>query len=125
MILYLKNKANSKILEGFQKAEANMRVKNCGKYEITNFMFRLIYGEVKMNIPFYHHNELVKLFKMANVNMGYHHYERTMAQRITCHIASEMRKQMIQGLKNSQTPVSIITDGATGRFFCALFLAVH
>ena len=51
--------------------------------------------------------------QMANVNMGFHHYERRSAQRIVDHITSEIRKDLIKGIKNSPAPVSIITDGAT------------
>ena len=83
-------------------AEARSSEKECEKYEITRIMFRLIYAEVKLNIPLYHHTDLVKLFKMANVNMGFHHYERRSAQRIVDHISFEMRTDLIKGIKHSQ-----------------------
>ena len=110
---YLKNQEKSKILQGFQMAEARSSEKECEKYEITRIMFRLIYTEVKLNIPLYHHTDLIKLFKMANVNIGFHHYERRSAQRIVDHISFEMRTDLIKGIKHSPAPVSILTDGAT------------
>ena len=110
---YLKKKEESKLLQGFQKAEKISSDKYCDTFEVTRTMFRLVYVEVKLNFPLFHHTELVKLFQMANVNMGFHHYECRSAQRIVDHITSEMRKDLIKGIKNFPAPVSIITDGAT------------
>ena len=50
---------------------------------------------------------------MAKVDMGFRHYESRSAQRIVDLITTEMRKDLIKGIKNNPAPVSIITDGAT------------
>ena len=50
---------------------------------------------------------------MAKVDMGFPHYERRSAQRIVDLITTEMRKDLIKGIKNNPAPVSIITDGVT------------
>ena len=50
---------------------------------------------------------------MAKVDMGFRHYERRSAQRIVDHIKTEMRKDLMKGIKNNPAPVSIIMDGAT------------
>ena len=100
IVNYLKKKEEPKLLQGFQKAEKISSDKYCDTFEVTRTMFRLVYVEVKLNFPLFHHTELVKLLQMANVNMGFHHYECRSAQRIVDHITSEMCRGFIKGIKN-------------------------
>ena len=85
------------------------------KYGVTARMFRVVYFQVKLNFPLMHHNEFVKLFKLNNVAMGTRHYERTKATDMADFISKSMNKELLQAIKNSDTPVSIITDAATDK----------
>ncbi|MBV8803321.1 MAG: hypothetical protein JO131_10250, partial [Gammaproteobacteria bacterium] len=48
-----------------------------GIYKVTSNMFRLVYAEIILNIPFNNHKTLVELMEMNGVAMGTMHRERT------------------------------------------------
>ena len=43
-------------------------------------MMRVLYFELKQNIPLYHHQLFVELIEKLGTPMGYHHFERRSAQ---------------------------------------------
>jgi hypothetical protein len=49
---------------------------------VTSNMIRTVYAEVKLNIPFSLHFDLINLLKQNGFNIGVHHYERRSATRI-------------------------------------------
>ena len=50
---YLKNKKEDKAAKQWKSAEKHLDAKDCHKYQVTANMFRIVYTEVKLNIPFF------------------------------------------------------------------------
>jgi len=60
-------------LQQCQKSNLERKVVQLPDLVITSKMIRTVYAEIKMNIPFYSHNDLVTLQKLNGVDMGLHH----------------------------------------------------
>ena len=91
--------------------KANEKLQN--KYTITGDMMKVVYFELKVNIPIYHHPKLVNLMESLGVNLGYHHYDTRGAGRIADHITNQMHLELLRFLKADTSPLSIVVDGAT------------
>jgi len=76
-------------------------------------MMRSVYIEAKINVPFSAHPQIVALQEANGVYLGYHHYERTAATRMTMMISEKMHEILIKSLTSKQSPLSIIVDGST------------
>lgn len=81
--------------------------------KITANMMKTVYAEVRMNTPFQYHPFMVELLKLHGVNVGYHHYDKNGAQRMSAVISSEMHKTLLEALVKNNYPCSLIIDGST------------
>ena len=110
---HLKNKKVKTLGESFSIAEQKQSLQDCGKYEITAHMFRIVYTEVKMNIPLMGHRDIVQLIHLSGGSIGYNHYERTSALRMAELISETFHQQLTDYILQSDSPWSIICDGAS------------
>lgn len=62
-----------KFLQTARKEES--KIFKFGNDALIN-MFRCVYQEVKLNIPFYSRCRMVQLLKQNGAQMGNHHYDR-------------------------------------------------
>ena len=69
------------------KCEEKENQRTSERYDVTGKMMRIVYFELKLNIPLYHHQLLVELIEELGSPMGYHHFERRSAQRMGDHIS--------------------------------------
>lgn len=76
-------------------------------------MFRTVYIEVKRNIPFSTHPDIVLLQEMNGISMGCHHYDRKSATLMMELMSSTMHETFIKHLVSKNLPLSIILDGST------------
>lgn len=83
------------------------------EHEITDKFIRTVYTEVKLNIPFDSHKDLVTTQKKNGINLGVHHYERTSATRAVEVISDSMHDTLVNYIKSNNYPLSIISDTAT------------
>ena len=84
------------------------------RYEVTANMFKTVFTEVKLNIPFLSHEPLVTLEQDIGF-MGYHHYERTSAHRMAMFMGKMIDDTLIDFMLSREEPFSILLDGATGK----------
>ena len=82
-------------------------------YIVTARMVRTVYLETKLNIPYVAHSDMVTLQKLNGANMGYHHYSQDAANEIQDLISNQMHIRLVNHIKESNTPVSIILDDST------------
>ena len=82
-------------------------------HEPTVRMFRTVYAEVRMNIPFENHAELVNLQKLNGAGIGVKHYERRSATRIMESISKQMHRSLIKFITKHKHPLSLILDTCT------------
>lgn len=81
--------------------------------KITAKMIRTVYVEIKANIPFISHPQIVLLQEYNDLNMGYHHYDRNSAFKMGLSISNHMHKTLVENLISQNKPISIIIDGST------------
>ena len=55
----------------------------------------------------------MELVSTAGGKVGYHHYEKRSATKIAEFISAQMHKQLIKHILETDSPFSLITDGAT------------
>jgi hypothetical protein len=79
----------------------------------TDRMILLTYQQVKINSPLSNHRSWVDLLKQLGVDLGVHHYERSSAVRIEALISEILHKKLIDFIKQSDIPMSIIVDTTT------------
>ena len=72
------------------KCEEKENQRTSERYDVTGKMMRVVYFELKLNIPLYHHQSFVELIMKLGTPMGYHHFERRSAQRMGDHIFEQM-----------------------------------
>ena len=113
VIAYLKNKKQKMIPKQFEEAEKKQSATYCDKYRVTAIMFRIVYAEVKLNIPLMHHRDIVQLIHSSGGSVGYHHFERTSALKMATLISETFHQQLIDYILQSDSPWSIICDAAT------------
>jgi hypothetical protein len=75
-----------------EKIQKEQDEKNDYLLEVTSRMFRTVFMEIKRNIPFSSHQEMVALQEKNGVNMGFHHYEATSAARMSLFIVIKCTK---------------------------------
>lgn len=92
--------------------------------QITARIMRTVYVEVKRNIPFDSHSDMVALQEMNGINMGYHDRDTMSAVKVMESISSVMHKILISNLLLKNSPISIIIDGSTD-YSGANFLIVY
>lgn len=122
----------------YQKEQYLLSLKSCQKnlndlqsqelsmeHESTLKMVRTVYMEVKNNIPFDTHEEMVKLQKMNGISLGAHHYSAFSATAITASISKNMHRRLVNYITKYKQPLAIILDSATdssNRNFLFLYL---
>ncbi len=81
----------------------------------TANIFRMVYAEQLLNIPFSSHATMVKLTELNGAIESHHHYEARGAQRILLFISNHMHDTLIGDLKSRRghDPISLILDGST------------
>ena len=114
----------------FKLANRLQNEKSNDYYKVTASMMRLVYLEVKINIPLGSHKYLVQQNELAGAPMGYHHYDHITARKMALFISNHMLKIFLDQLKDdsSWTPISIICDGSTdahqAHYFIVFFQTV-
>lgn len=98
--------------------------------QVTSRMFRTVYTEVFLNLPFDSHGAMVLLREANGLDMGSHHYGRTSAIKMINFISETMHANLIMYLTKSdqaknKKPISLIVDSSTDprqrHFFAVLF----
>lgn len=75
-------------------------------------MLRTVFTEIKINVPFHSHPEVVQLLRINGIDMGVHHYDKNAATRMTQSMSSYMHRQLLQHMLSKNLPFSIILDGS-------------
>lgn len=83
------------------------------EHQATDRMIRTVYTEVRLNIPFLSHREIVWLQKENGAELGTHHFERTSATKMAEVIADTMHDTLVAYINSNTYPLSIIMDTAT------------
>ena len=99
--------AKSTLGKQFAQCEKKANEKLNNKYAITGDMMEVVYFELKVNIPIYHHRKLITLLESSGVNMGFHHYDTRGAWRIADHITDQMHLELLKFLKADTSPLSL------------------
>jgi hypothetical protein len=76
-------------------------------------MFRTVFVEVKLNLPFLAHPKMISLQKMNGLNMGNLHATQFSANTITIFISNVMHEALIDHIIEFNSPLSLIVDGST------------
>ena len=126
---YQKRVAQSTLTKQFAECEKKANAKLQNKYTITGDMMKVVYHELKLNIPIYHHPTLVNLMESLGVNLGYHHYDTRGAWRMADHISDQMHLELMKFLKADTSPLAIVVDGATdpsqNHYLCIYIQTLH
>ena len=121
--------AKSTLGKQFAQCEKKANEKLNNKYAITGDMMKVVYFELKVNIPIYHHRKLITLLESLGVNMGFHHYDTRGAWRIADHITDQMHLELLKFLKADTSPLSLVVDSATdpsqNHFLCVFIQTLH
>lgn len=88
---------------------------NEGNLKVTASMMRTVFLEIKKNIPFDTHANLVDLQVKHGVNLGYHHFERSGAIAMLESMSNYMHKLLLKHMISKNLPFSIILDGSTDK----------
>lgn len=86
-----------------------------GLLKVTSRMFRTVFAEIKMNIPFYSHPKMVELHKTNGLDMGIHHYDKTAATKMMSCMSAHMHRLLLQHMVSQNLPFSIIIDGSSDK----------
>lgn len=113
IISKLEKGAASTLPKQFEQIQTENEKLDKQYYAVTMKMIRSVFAEIKINLPFSAHSKIVRLQESNGVYLGYHHYERTSATRMTNLISSEMHKTLIQHLTDKHLPFSVIIDSST------------
>jgi hypothetical protein len=97
------------------------------KYEATANMLKLVYTEVKLNIPFWNHEDLVHLLTASySSNLGVLHRTRQSAVKMAKFISDILHKKLIDHMCSAESqPYTIILDGTTdkkGKHFLIVYI---
>ena len=126
---YQKRVAQSTLTKQFAECEKKANAKLQNKYTITGDMMKVVYHELKLNIPIYHHPTLVNLMESLGANLGYHHYDTRGAWRMADHISDQMHLELMKFLKADTSPLAIVVDGATdpsqNHYLCIYIQTLH
>lgn len=94
----------------FRNINKGLEAADSGVLEVTARMIRTVYVEVKSNIPFTAHRNIVLLQKENNAAMGYHHFDRSGVTRMVESISHYMHEILVKHLIESASPFSLILD---------------
>ena len=124
----LKQKYLQRLPTMFEDIQRREETRDGLRLEVTSRMFKTIFTEAKLNIPLDSHHSIVDLLRECGVDIGYHHYERTSATRMTEFLSDQMHKILISNFilnRNMRTmPVSIIIDesaDSNGRYYMVVY----
>ena len=106
------------IQTSFLSAQEKANEKENQLYTVTANMMRTVFVETMLNYPISSLNSLVDLMKINGASMGYHHYERTSANRMLRLISNVMHDNFIsflrinyEGIDNPSLAITL--DGST------------
>jgi len=87
------------------------------QFEATNNMIKLVYAEIKLNIPFSNHEDIVKLLANSyKTNIGRLHRTRQSAVKIANFISNVLHEKLINHLSSVEShPLTLIIDGTTDK----------
>ena len=116
----LKEMSKRSIQTSFLSAQEKANEKENQLYTVTANMMRTVFVETMLNYPISSHNSLVDLMKINGASMGYHHYERTSANRMLRLISNVMHDNFISFLRTNYEGIdnpslAITLDGSTDR----------
>lgn len=95
-------------------AEYNTRLETrLPRFAATANMIRLVYTEVKANIPPEDHRMLVNMLRGFGVSVGTIHDNSEGATSITKSISRQMNQKLIDFMKSNSLPFSLIIDAST------------
>jgi hypothetical protein len=84
-----------------------------GKFRVTSNMFRVVYAETQLNMPFFQHENVVKLLKAVKTDIGSHHYDKMSALRMLLLISDAFHRKLVKHIVSTNSPISIILDATT------------
>jgi hypothetical protein len=91
----------------------NLQLEKNLDYEVTMRMVRTEYTEIRLNIPFSSHSDVIFMQKANGASLGTRHIERSSATRIMESISYKMHDSLVKYLIKSNLPFSIIVDTST------------
>ena len=101
------------LIKKITEAQATQNSKDNNRLQVTANMLKIVYAEVRLNIPNMHHSSVVQLLKGLDVNLGYHHYEKTGARKMIKTISDTMNLSLMENLLKQQCPCRLIIDSST------------
>lgn len=111
--------------DDFRRIDSLEETADDNRLQVTARMFRTVYVEVKKNIPFESHPDLVAVQTMNGVEMGFRHMTRKDAVDIMQFISASMHRMLINYLLAEKVPISLlidsITDGNDQQYFLVYF----
>lgn len=109
----------------FRQIEALDETVDDNILQVTARMFRTVYVEVKKNILFEAHPDLITLQTMNGVDMGAHHMGKKDTVNIMQFMSLSMHRALIDELLADNVPISLlidsITDGSDQQYFVVYF----
>ena len=109
----LKEASESQIPTLFENIHEAWSEHDGGVLKVTSRMFRTVYAETKLNIPFVSHGALVQLQELNGVDMGIKFRHRTQVPTIVEFISNDMHETLISYIMSEPRPISIMVDEAT------------
>jgi len=96
---------------------ANMEPEMSDYLSTTAKVLRTVFVEMKLNIAYERHKDLLKLQTLNGLSMGHHHFERTSASRMADFLSQTMHNTLLKHLKddNKNNALSIMVDESTDR----------
>lgn len=79
----------------FRKINEELEGEDNKALVVTSRMIRTVYIEVKTNIPYSSHRNMVVMQDSNGVNMGFHHYDKTAATKMAASISNYMHEILI------------------------------
>jgi hypothetical protein len=113
ILQYLRKLKVRRVGEELSSFQKEMEHRELVALEVTNRMFRTVFVEIKLNLPFSSHPKLVSLQERNGIDMGNQHYSRFTANKITIFISNVMQQTLVEHIMESSSPLSVIVDGST------------
>lgn len=121
----LSEKKQNVIGREFRKINDEIESRDNNALVVTSRMIRTVYVEVKTNVPFSSHRNMVILQDYNGLNMGFHHYDKNAATRMTKSISNYMHEILLSHFMRSKSPFSLILDSSSdneGLHYLATYL---
>jgi hypothetical protein len=93
-----------------QDNQAMADARSANDLKITSRVIRTVYFEAIVGMSFKSHRRAVQLKEIHGLDLGVHHHDHMAAQRIVHCIGNHMHNDLIERLKISKSPVTLILD---------------